>query len=202
MNKKPYILVASVLAAFSVTTVARAADSFSGTGTAPVNIAIPAGAGKIVADAMVHSTVSNTTMTVYRPRGYATAAITTATTNLVLYTEASNTVAGVTLGEATDYVLVRNATSGYQLSRVEHVYSAAATNDTTTYALLTAVTATAGDKVFFVDTADNVSIPIVTTYAGLNIGGLFTGFGGMPVYLNIPGIAGTTTVAGSYHLEN
>lgn len=202
MKNKLNTILSAGLIALAITGNVVAAESYASAGTAPLNFAIAAGNGTIVADSLVYSSVSNSTITVYRPRGVAKAyAVASATTNLVLYTDSSNTVAGVTLGEATDYVLVRNATSGYQLSRVEHVYSADSSAATTTYALLTAVTAAAGDPVYFVDTADNVSIPVLTTLAGMNIGGLFAGFDGMPVYLNLPGVAGASSIAGLYHRQ-
>ncbi len=181
---------------------AFAADQYASAGTAPLNFAITAGNGQIVADSLVYSSASNSTITVYRPRGYGRVALASTTTNLVVSTDSSNTVAGVTLGEATDYVLVPNTSGSYTLSRVEHVYSYASTNNTTTYALLSAVAVALDSPCYFVDTADNASIPVVTTLAGMNIGPVFAGFDNMPVYLNLPGIAGASSIAGLFHYDD
>lgn len=150
---------------------------------------------------MIYSATSNSTITVYRPRGFgrcSTAA--SGVSNLVVYTTGSNSIAGVALVEDTDYVLVRNDTSGYQLEKVGYSISYPGTNQTV-YVLQTTTTADVGDAVYFIDASDNLSIPEVAAQSGVNIGSVFTGYNGMPVYLNIPGLAGTTTITGTYHLE-
>lgn len=198
---KKTIILGAILAASALAPV-YAQNQYASAGTAPLNFAITAGNGKIVADSLVYSSVSNSTITVYRPRGYGRVALASTTTNLVVYTDSSNTVAGVTLAEATDYVLVPNTSGSYTLSRVEHVYSYASTNNATTYALLSAVAVALNAPCYFVDASDNASIPVVTTLAGMNIGPVFAGFDRMPVYLNLPGVAGASSIAGLYRYSN
>jgi len=205
MNKK---IIASVVVLAAIVICVIAAPqmkTFSTTGSpaAAASVTIPGERGYILNESMMVDVATNANMTIYRARDISSAeAAVSATTNINVYTQGSNSWSGFTPTAATDYILVRNATSGYQLSQIKTIVSYNSTTNFTSYTLETALTAAADDPVYVVDATDNVTVPLkASSTVQMALRNIFTGKRDMPVNLNIPVTAGNSVLSGTYTIQ-
>lgn len=192
-------LVALAGVAFAgLSVIKRGSFSDTGTPAAAVEIVIPAAGGIITDTALCLSVETNATLTVRRPQ-YETTAVAASTTNTIqLYTTSSNVVQGFTL-TTSDFLLVYNATSGFQLEDISAIGVYASGKTTYTLAANTAVAA--GDIVYVIDTSDNVAIAGVASANQTGLCNMFTGYRAKPVHLSIPVAAGDVVLSGTYAVE-
>ena len=205
-------LVASLLTCLMIAGVALGAgmvvtkwNSFSATGTpaAGANTTIIGERGYIVNQTLHVDVETNVTLTAYRARDNSSAeAAVSATTNINLYTQGSNSWSGFTPTAAADYILVSNADSGYQLSQIASIVSYTSASNFTTYTLGTAITAAKDDVVYIVDATDNVAIAIKSNNQyNVALPYMFTGKRDQPIYLDIPVTGGNTILSGTYTIR-
>lgn len=162
----------------------------SGDGTAATTVVVPKGAGTISAQDVLLSIETNQTVTVYRAKPITEmSAAASASTTIIIATDSSNVVDGVTVGTS-DFLVI-----GDQFRDI----SAIAVTDgglISTCTVTVAATAVAGQPVYVVDAGDNLSLGATTTWANGPIPFLFEGFNGCPAVISIPALAGDCMVSG------
>ena len=190
------LLIATVLSAVAGMEVIDKA-SFSATGDA-AGTAIDRVKGATISDvALCLSVDTNKTLTVYRGK-YETelqAAVSASTTVVIFTPSGSNSLNGFTI-TTDDFLLVKDTGSnGWQLRQVSAIGAYTSTGGGyTSYTVAANVTAAVNSPVYIIDATDNVSIPASSSTDQTNLRYMFTGFGGMPVYVKLATGSGPNSI--------
>ena len=195
---KKIVISSFVLAYLAVASMAIAGmevlskDSFSCTGDA-ASTTIKAGTGQIVDQSLCLDVDTNATVTVRRAsKKTKLQAVVAASTNVYVYTTASNKVDGFTL-TTSDYLLIADSGStGYQLRQITSIQ--VYTNYYTHYGLNAVVTAADDSPVYIIDTTDNVTIPAGASSDQTGLQNMFVGFLGMPIHISLSTGSGPNSV--------
>lgn len=191
-------MVGSAIAGLSV--INRGSFSGTGTGAAAIEVVIPAQNGIIRNMATMMNCDTSATVTVYRPHIETEAYALSTSTTVQVHTASSNTVNGFS-PTTSDYLLVRNGTSGYQLRKISSIGAWDSSNKATTYVLASSVTMAVDDPVYVADVTLNVSIPALAGVDQTDLRYTFTGYRKMPVLISVPASAGDAVISGTYDVE-
>ena len=178
-----------------------AVGTFQDTGTSEaMAFTNPNGNGYVVDETMYVTCSTNVNMSIYKPslRTSADSAV-AGTTNILIHTDSSNTLDGVTLAAA-DSILIYNGTSGWQLAGLGALVQANTTTNWTQWSLDTSITCSADDLVYFVDTTDIVTFPCLSGTAQTDHKYVFSGKRNMPVHIAVPASGGAMVLGGMYRI--
>jgi hypothetical protein len=175
--------------------IARGMAYGAGSGTAALTI--PRGNGMVVARQLYYDCPATGTLVFYRPRYETTAhAAVSATTTLVIHTDASGHIGGAVL-TTSDYVLVSSTTSdGYQLSSISSV--AAVSSSTVSLGLGSSITCAILNPIYIIRAADICTV--VTGDETTRVEMAFNGIDMMPVHV-LQTATGNNKISVAYDIE-
>ena len=173
--------------------------SFTASGATGCSTTIENGSGYILCETMFADVAADTNMSIYLPTIEMENSADSATNAILLYTDSSNVINGVTL-TTDDSFLVYNATSGYQLEGISAVGNWNSTNYTTSYTLDSNTAASDGDPVYFIDVLKVMTFPLVAADDQTDMHSIFAGSQDMPIHIVIPTPGGVSTMGGTYSI--
>lgn len=168
--------------------VFAAETGFFGSGTAGATVVIPAASGTLSAEDVLLSVETAATCTVKIASVSVVSAAASTGTDIVLYTDSTNTIRGITL-TTDDYLII-----GEQLCDISTLTPADANSTTATVAAAASVSA--NENIWIVDTDNDISLYAQTTWDNYPIPFLFGGRNKAPAAIVAPSGAGATMISG------